>query len=427
MLRNVAQLLDGLLNEERKKLDKFDLKHGPTIGKMYEGLTADVLNRAIPKELGMQIVSGIIFDDSGQMTGEIDCMLVKGEGEIIPYTSSFKWHIKDVIAVFEVKKTLYSTDLADAFVHLKDILDSYSRYIQSNAVNGSTNIASTRRAFAEITKKIAPPYSELHNLPFSEEMIFHILVIEQLSPIRIILGHHGFKSEHSFREAMFGFLEKNLNQYGFGVGSFPQLIISEAFSLIKLNGQPYSAPMRNEYWDFYTSSSENPLIFILEFIWTRLQREFQIGGLWGEDLQQECMHIFLSGRVIKKDGKQGWEYQYTPINKKILKERVIREEWSPVFLELPQFLVIQHLCSGMIQRIDDPELIKYIESEGLRIQDFIDSLLQTGLVALDGNVLGLVTEMCQCVILPTGQYVAAENNSGRLSRWIEKQSNQRII
>jgi len=256
-------------------------------------------------------------------------------------------------------------------------------------------------------------------------MIFHTLVMEQLSPIRIILGHHGFQSEHSFREAMIGFIEKNLNQQGFGVGSFPQLIISEKFSLIKVNGQPYSAPMKNNYWDFYVSSQENPIIFVLELIWTKLQREYQLSGLWGEDLQQECMHVFLSGRAIKKEGKMGWEYQYTPIDKEVLEEEVIPEDWSPVFLDQPQFLVVNRLCSGKVENIDDQELITYIESKGLNIQDFTDSLLATGLVALNGRALELTSEMCQCVILPTGQYVAAENNTGRLSRWTEKQLEQR--
>jgi hypothetical protein len=425
MLRNIAQLLTGLLDQERKTLDKYDVKHGPTIGQMYEGLTADVLNRAIPQELGLQIVSGVIFDDSGLMTGQIDCMVVKGVGESIPYTNSFKWHIKDVIAVFEVKKTLYSDDLSDAFHHVRGVLDSYGRYIQSCPLSGEISISAARKAFAETTKKIAPSYSELKNLSFADEMIFHTLVIEQLSPVRIILGYHGFQSEYSFREAMFGFLQKNMNQRGFGVGSFPQLIISEKFSLIKANGQPYSAPMRNEYWDFYTSSPENPLIFVLELIWTRLQRDFKVGGLWGDDLQMERMHIFLSCRAMRKDGILGWEYRYTPISKEILLKESVLKEWSPAFLDQPQFVVINKLCRGTMEEIDDPELISYVEANGWGIENFTNSLLETGLVAMDGKRLILITEMCQCAILPTGQYVAGDNNFGRLSRWIEKQSGEK--
>jgi hypothetical protein len=34
--------------------------------------------------------------------------------------------------------------------------------------------------------------------------------------------------------------------------------------------------------------------------------------------------------------------------------------------------------------------------------------------------LELITKQCECVIMPTGEYLAADNNSGRLSRWLSK-------
>ena len=106
MIRKVSDILNGFIDEEKRKLGLFELNHAPTIGRMYEGLTNEVLNKAIPPKLNLRIESGVIFDDTGTMTGQIDCMLVKGDGIQIPYTDLYKWHIKDVIAVFEVKKTL---------------------------------------------------------------------------------------------------------------------------------------------------------------------------------------------------------------------------------------------------------------------------------------------------------------------------------
>jgi len=152
MLRTVAEVLREFANEEKSRLDSFKLDHGPTIGKMYEGLTSDILDRAIPEEIGLRIVNGIIYNDSGEMTGEIDCMLVEGDGIQIPHTDSYKWHIKDVICVFEVKKTLYSKDLSDSFLHLKTVLDSYSRYIESGNAKGQIDLGSVRKSFSMITK-----------------------------------------------------------------------------------------------------------------------------------------------------------------------------------------------------------------------------------------------------------------------------------
>lgn len=97
---------------------------------MYEGLTSNILEKTIPINLNLQVVNGVIYNELGQMSGEIDCMLVKGNGEQIPYTHSYKWHIKNVVAVFEVK-TLYKNDLTDSFEHLRGVLDNYLSNINS--------------------------------------------------------------------------------------------------------------------------------------------------------------------------------------------------------------------------------------------------------------------------------------------------------
>ncbi len=156
MITKVSSILQGFIDQETKKLDEYSLRHGPTIGKMYEGLASNVLNRAIPDFLGLEIKSGFIHDGASKITGEIDCMLVKGIGEQIPHTTSYKWHIKDVIAVFEVKKNLYSADLRDAFGHLRDVLETHSQYVLSGKGKETYDISSVERAFSLITGIIAP-------------------------------------------------------------------------------------------------------------------------------------------------------------------------------------------------------------------------------------------------------------------------------
>ncbi|MGO8760384.1 MAG: DUF6602 domain-containing protein, partial [Desulfobaccales bacterium] len=86
MITTIADIFKGIIDEEKRKLDEFSLKHGPTIGNMYEGLTNNILNRVIPPGLNLRIESGFIYDQNNVMTGQIDCMLVKGEGTKIPYT-----------------------------------------------------------------------------------------------------------------------------------------------------------------------------------------------------------------------------------------------------------------------------------------------------------------------------------------------------
>jgi len=129
MIKELSELLTKLISEEKKHLDEYELKHAPTIGSMYEGLTADVLRKTIPLEINLNVVSGFVTDDSGMMSNQIDCMIVKGNGENIPYTDKYKWHIKDVIAVFEVKKSLYTKEFDESYNNLKSVLSNLGRYI----------------------------------------------------------------------------------------------------------------------------------------------------------------------------------------------------------------------------------------------------------------------------------------------------------
>ena len=421
MIRTVSDILNGFIKEERKKLDQFDLKHGPTIGSMYEGLTADVLNKAIPPHLDLRIESGVIYDDTNIMSGEIDCMIVRGEGINIPFTSSYKWHVKDVLAVFEVKKTLYATELKDSFIHLKEVLTSFSRYLEHGDSNENFDISSIADTFAEITSIIPPDHKQVNNLGFSLEMLYHTLVMEHLSPIRIVLGYHGYKSEAGLRKAMVDFLSDNTSgDKGFGAGSFPQLIISNNYSLIKLNGAPYSAPLDGEEWIFYASSRSNPVLLILELLWTRLTKLFNLGGLWGNDLELESFVPLLKGKAVQSQGADGWAYNYYVFDEKELSEFETSYKWEPVYLNTKQFTVINRLCVGETENVKDPSLISYVESDGETFDSFIKSLLSTNLVGINGDELQLITKKCQCAILPNGKYVAAENNSGRFTRWVLK-------
>ncbi len=105
MIRTIAELLEAFKTKEVEILDKQDLKHAPTIGSMYEGLTHEILKKSLPVNLELQVVSGFIEGKDGELSPQIDCMLVSGEGTVIPYTQNFKYPLAQVIAVLEVKKT----------------------------------------------------------------------------------------------------------------------------------------------------------------------------------------------------------------------------------------------------------------------------------------------------------------------------------
>ena len=151
MIKTIADLLRELMVKEAAELDEEPVKHGPTIGAMYEGLARDILDRAIPAELDVRVVDGFIEGVDGILSPQIDAMIVTGEGRQLPYTSNFVWPIADVIAVFEVKKTLYADDLADAFGKLRTI-----KHMSEARVQNGVKVAAgpSFRAFAKTTGTI---------------------------------------------------------------------------------------------------------------------------------------------------------------------------------------------------------------------------------------------------------------------------------
>lgn len=428
MIRKVADILHALIAKESKKLEEFDIKHAPTIGDMYEGLSAKILEKSIPEDLDLKITNGFIFDGSNTQTGQIDCMLVKGEGIKIPYTQSYKWHIKDVIAVFEIKKNLYSKELIDSFFHLREVSHSYSRYLfdDENTSEQEFEISRAYNTFSKLTGIYAPEFHERNQLSEGNQLIYHTLITELLSPIRIVLGYSGFKSEFSLREAFVDFIEQQGIKQGFGIPSFPHLITCMNHSLVKMNGYPYIAPFENEEWDFYTSTSENPLLVLLELIWTKLSYVYKVGMPWGDDLETERFNKFMSAKAVTESNRKGWFYRYTKLSNKSLKVDSKRRLWEPVELNSAQFTIINNLCADVDEYIDNKDFIKFVEESGFTVKDFVDDLLKTGLIALDGCEIKLITKNCQCVITPDGKLYATDDVDGRLTLWItEKITNSK--
>jgi hypothetical protein len=306
LIKQVSDLLRGLAEEEARKLASYKLKHAPTIGLMYEGLTADILNRALPPQLNLQVVSGFVTDDTDILSPQIDSMIVHGEGEQVPHTSIYKWHVKDVIATLEVKKTLYSAGIADAYSKLREVMENFGRHalVPNRTFIDSAPLIS---AFNRITSLNIADVGQIDSLSYHHQIIFHTLAIEWVSPIRIVIGYDGFASEARFANALVDLLSRNLGTHGFGVMGMPQLCISGQYSIVKMNAHPYVPPLHDGWWPFLASSRTNPLRILLELIWTRLDFRFAVGMPWGDDEDDEIFTPFLLGRGVDLGDRQGWE------------------------------------------------------------------------------------------------------------------------
>ncbi|WP_219703613.1 DUF6602 domain-containing protein [Marinomonas lutimaris] len=419
MIKNVAELLQGFMKEETAKLNAYELKHGPTIGDMYEGLSADLLNRAIPPQLKLQIVDGFITDGDEFLSGQMDCMLVRGEGEKIPYTKSFKWHVKDVLVVFEVKKSLYSKDLINSFYKLRQVSESYSKYLfeGKHKENKAIDLSPSYRTFSQLTGITAPNYHNRETLSKENELIYTTIFMEQLMPVKIVLGYNGFSSEFGLREGLIKFLEEEGTGAGYGIPAFPQLIICGEHSLVKGNGRPYLSPLRDGYWDFMFSSKANPVLLMLEFIWTKISLEFDVGMPWGDALEMEGLNEFLRAKAVIKEDQGGWMFKYDELSKDTLESRTSSIEWNPVEVTSSVYAIFHQLTQSDVYT-KEPDFIAFAEKEAGSVSEFIDQITSTNFAAYDGECLSLNSENLIAAALRDGRFVLAENNSGRFDVWL---------
>jgi hypothetical protein len=186
---------------------------------------------------------------------------VRGEGEKLPYTDSYVWHVKDIIAVIEVKKNLHSAELRDAFAQLNTVSvieHSYYRGADEELDDPHRSVAPSVRTFAEMTGKVAWGPQGAATLPFEEKALLDVLVLEQVSAVRVVLGMHGFKSELAFRSSIVDYLERIAGKEGFGPTSFPQLVISGGYSLVKTNGRPFMTPLIDGWWPLLFFDNREP-------------------------------------------------------------------------------------------------------------------------------------------------------------------------
>ncbi|NTA13809.1 DUF6602 domain-containing protein [Agrobacterium tumefaciens] len=423
MIRSIGEMLEGLRQAEAERLHKSDIRHAPTIGAMYEGLTKDILARAIPKGLDLKIVSGFIIDGNGNSSGQIDCMLVQGEGIHVPYVDGlFQWHVSDVLVVFEVKKNLFASDLSDAHDQLLGVSDIFSSWIQTPGLAGSFDLGASRRIYSECTGLVAPERNEWRAENRANHLIWHTIMADQIAPLRVALGYGGYSTERGLRKGFLSFLEGNLNKKGFGPPSLPNLIVGDGVSLLKLSGHPWSAPVgKDGFWPIMASSHVNPTFLILELIWTRISYKEPVAAIFGDDLELERLAPLIDGRPQPREpasDQWGWNYRIENLSARQLKGEHFNQ-WEPVEIDLDQNVVISILCNED-QSVTDPEFLDFLRGKGHDPEAFIDALCRTTLVARDGDMLQLTTSQCQVVALPDGRFVAADNNTGRLTRWLDK-------
>lgn len=419
MIRTVADFLTALLERERAGLPKYsEIQHPGIYGAMYEGLTQSLLNKALFENTDLRVVSGKIRNSKGALTKQIDCMVVVGDGERIPYTHDFIYPLDQVVMIVEVKKTLHAAELRDSFL-------LFQHFWAHVAERVALQTGLVEDAWRSLFRRNLPAPEAVRELPFQEQMVYHSIVSEACLPLRVVFAYDGFADEYALRSGFVKILEEIAQaplekRPRFNINTFPNLIICRTASLVKLDGMPYPGMLAPEdAWIWLASRGSQPINVLLELLWTRLAHRYSLpAAIFGEDLEVEVVNTLLAATAMPiDDDRSGWSYEVYDIPREELLDVDAWADWHPPSLTLTEFIVMNQLCLGEDIDVADPELNAFLASKGETMDGVCQRLNKAGLAAVEAGKLVLLTDECACMILPNGQYVAAENKTGRLLRY----------
>lgn len=431
MIDTVADLLTEIRDKGIKQiLEKdSDITHRPTIGNIYEGLTKEMLDKALFKGLNIKVVlNSFIYNDSGKISDEMDCMVVVGDGQQISFTDSFKYHVADVIAVIQVKKKLYADDIDNAFDNLRSV-KRIAEPRDAEKFVGNLHVD----AYEAIVGKRFPDRERVLRFTDRENLIYHYLMMEAFWPVRIVFGFFGYIDEYALREGLIQKLERNQKQgkvSGYGPGSWPNIIICGENCIVKNNGMPFGIPLQNEefYFHFLVSMNSNSILHMLDLIWTRLSYKFSIppSKLFTDHLKLSTVHRFMSAKEKKIGNEQwGWEFFYHGFQRKELLKSLTRntKDWKPHELTDCEASIISYMIA-----IDAPIPFDSIELQNLAkefnvpVLELIGSLIDKRLIYHDEDHIGILIRQ-PVLVTYKDKIVVGDNFSGHMSMWIEKMFN----
>jgi hypothetical protein len=422
VIRDVATLLEAIQQKELEAIRNSGITHAPTVGAQYEGVTSSILKIMIPAELQLQVVSGFVEGVGGSLSGQIDCMLVQGQGTPVPSVPGlFKWPIKDVLAVIEVKKTLFGDDLADAHDQLRGVMDLFWQYAETLGPGNGIDITAPMYVYGQIVGEPAPSDWRTAAMPTHKEALYRMLLDDHVAPVRIILGYGGFKTEDSLRQGFLRFLSRNAQRHGFAGSSLPSLIVCGNNSILKTNGQPfYLHPWKDRYL-CYASSGRSPLLWILNLILTRISHLRTWRNWYTGDLSIDRFAPLLWGKATGDGSSAGWEYWEHPISAKDLKQvpPLTAEEWQPTKITEDQALLLGLVGNDGIARQDvlDAMAISATQEQAIKM---IDDLVAKRLLGWDNETLVFLTQRCATIFTPRDGLIAHDLEDQRLAEWMAK-------
>jgi len=265
----------------------------------------------------------------------------------------------------------------------------------------------------------------IHQLSRSDGILFYTLVQEQHAPVSIVHGYEGYKTESGLRNTFMDIIEERskLGGPGLGIPSFPTLVTSNNFCLVKGNGLPYLAIKDEKSWVAIFSTRHNPARIILELIWSKISRYCSVKMPWGIDLDIENIAPLLIAEPIEYGGHAGWWYKSIEPKER----RLTRDEnslWEPARVGAAETAAINIMAmnGGYLQL--DAGLKNYLEkTHNCTLDLVVKNLIQSRAFAQDGDYLRPLASMTHVLINDDESgYIALERD--RFDSWCQQNGRQ---
>jgi hypothetical protein len=424
MITTIAGLLRELQVTEAEKLKREKMTHAPTIGDMYEGLTKEILGRTIPDSLDVRVVTGFAVGVNSKLSPQLDIMIVRGEGHPIPYTDAFCWPIGKVLAVFEIKKTLFGAALNDGVAKMNAVLALYKEAANTGEIDGA-NLMPAVKSFARLTGHFPLSDEAARALPGGNNVVFDIFKQEQGAPVRIIWGYGGYTDEAGLRKGFIKNMSQSKDHVTFMPENLPSLIVCNNNAILKMNGQPYVSAMRDDSWQILTSNSENPLRLLLELLWTRLSTELNTSFQMDDTLVMEKLAPFLSVRMELDGDSLKVAYEQNEVSKFDLKSLPERN-WKPEPVNINDSILVSGSTRNGGLDIGDSALRDWAKSESYDLDAAVMRLVDQRILAWTGEkTLRPIANTVMTTIMPDGQ-ISTSDNPDLLSLWLNSNKRTRL-
>lgn len=412
MIKGLSELANSIKEKELKQVEEYlnHIFHPVTRGDMFEGLTQNIIKSTVGQVPEIHICEGFVKNYRNKMLSpQMDIIIYINECEKIPHTNSKIVSIDNVLAIIEIKKTLSKTELQDFYDKqgkIYDLLDDKMRFDEE------LFSLSTKALF----RKIINDEKAKESLSKLEYYLYHVMKVENSSPLRICFGYDGFIKETTLRDNLLYVIKDRIeNQLPHtGMPSLPSLVICENNCLIKMIAQPFIKPSTDPH--IIMSSYKGDVIrVLLTMLIAKIESKTDVRfELDSDDYQVLKFNDFLGVDIDDDDNTRYYPCTLTHQESKNNMNKTI--DWEPIEISEFENLVVTLLCNLSYEK--EPQLS--VDSEIFKEHDLdkeLINLIRFGFISIHDNIVELISTECLVVIFE-GKFLIGENNANQMKNWM---------